>query len=91
MNMRAFVEQMDTEFTKSLQNIDPHTHEYVERLRDEGSLLDLSTAVQQYYEQNDDLPQAARMAMKRIEHIYYKVYNPLTANNRVNTILTARF
>jgi len=73
LSMRAFVEQLDAEFTKSLQNIDPHTHEYVERLRDESSLLELCITVQRYYENLGDLKQAARMAMKRVEHIYYKL------------------
>jgi len=72
--MRAFVEQLDAEFIKSLQNIDPHTHEYVERLRDEGSILELAAMVHQHYENLGDKKQAAKVAMKRVEHIYYKVH-----------------
>ena len=34
----SFVERMDDELTRSLQHIDPHTAEYVERLTDEAAL-----------------------------------------------------
>jgi len=71
--IRAFVEQLDAEFTKSMQNIDPHTHEYVDRLRDESSILELAALVQNYYQSIGKMDQAARMAMKRVEHLYYKL------------------
>ncbi len=71
-NMTAFIEQLDAEFNKALQNIDPHTHEYVERLRSESSFLELAAQVQDYYHKNNKVAQATRIAMKRIEHIYYK-------------------
>jgi translation initiation factor 3 subunit C len=34
----SFVERLDDELTRSLQHIDPHTAEYVERLTDEALL-----------------------------------------------------
>src|SRR5579862_3736804 len=34
----SFIDRLDDELTKSLQNIDPHTTEYIERLRDEQKL-----------------------------------------------------
>ncbi|KAI9828042.1 MAG: Translation initiation factor 3 subunit c [Thelocarpon impressellum] len=34
----SFVERLDDELTRSLQQIDPHTAEYIERLADEGAL-----------------------------------------------------
>ncbi|KAJ3201636.1 Translation initiation factor 3 subunit c, partial [Dinochytrium kinnereticum] len=40
-NIFSFVDRLDEEFTKSLQNIDPHTMEYVDRLRDETALYAL--------------------------------------------------
>ena len=38
----SFVDRLDDEFTKSLQNIDPHGTVYVDRLKDEKVLYHLS-------------------------------------------------
>jgi translation initiation factor 3 subunit C len=70
----SFVDRLDDEFTKSLQNIDPHGTEYVERLKDEKYLYTTITRAQTYYEkpktQSDSL---TRVIMRRLEHIYSKV------------------
>lgn len=70
----SFVDRLDDEFTKSLQNIDPHGTEYVERLGDEKYLYTTITRAQTYYEkskaQSDSL---TRVIMRRLEHIYSKV------------------
>ncbi|KAF2799984.1 eukaryotic translation initiation factor 3 subunit C [Melanomma pulvis-pyrius CBS 109.77] len=75
----SFVERLDDELTRSLQHIDPHTAEYVERLSDEGALYTTLVRTLVYVEalkKNPklDLSQDAlnRVVMRRLEHVYFK-------------------
>ncbi|KZT11064.1 eukaryotic translation initiation factor 3 subunit 8 [Laetiporus sulphureus 93-53] len=68
----SFVDRLDDEFTKSLQNIDPHGTEYVERLKDEKGLYCTICRSQALYERNKDEDPLGRVIMRRLEHIYSK-------------------
>ncbi|WFD32065.1 Translation initiation factor 3 subunit c [Malassezia sp. CBS 17886] len=79
----SFLDRLEDEFMKSLQHIDPHTTEYVERLCDEKLLYQCIARGQSYFEcvLARDLPanMAAvaseplrRSVMRRLEHIYSK-------------------
>ncbi|KAK3182435.1 Translation initiation factor 3 subunit c [Lecanicillium sp. MT-2017a] len=75
----SYVERLDDELTRSLQSIDPHTPEYIERLQDESALYNIIFRGQLYYEylrKDSDLniPQDSinRIVMRRLEHVYFK-------------------
>lgn len=68
----SFVERLDDEFTKSLQNIDPHTTEYMDRLRDEKFLYQTIIRGQKYFEGVKQVDALSRIIMRRLEHIYAK-------------------
>ncbi|OAA51533.1 eukaryotic translation initiation factor 3 [Metarhizium rileyi] len=75
----SYVERLDDELVRSLQSIDPHTSEYIERLQDEGALYNIILRGQLYYEhlRKDaalEIPQDSvnRIVMRRLEHVYFK-------------------
>ena len=69
----SFIDRLDDEFTRSLQSIDPHGTEYIERLRDEKSLYQSICRAQCYFEKSDQENPLARVISRRLEHIYSKV------------------
>ncbi|KAL4242945.1 translation initiation factor 3 subunit C [Abortiporus biennis] len=68
----SFVDRLDDEFTKSLQNIDPHGTEYVDRLKDEKGLYCTICRAQELYEKYKQEDPLGRVIMRRLEHIYSK-------------------
>eukprot|EP00300_Choanocystis_sp_HF-7_P042265 c9028_g1_i1.p1 GENE.c9028_g1_i1~~c9028_g1_i1.p1 ORF type:complete len:730 (-),score=191.23 c9028_g1_i1:9-2198(-) len=78
-SLLAFAERLDDEFVKSTQSIDPHTQEYVERLKDENLFLLLAVRLQSYYERLGNEFAISHLALRRIERLYYKreSMNPL--------------
>lgn len=68
----SFIDRLDDEFTKSLQNIDPHTPEYVERLTDEKRLYATIILGQHYFELRSQNEALDRVVMRRLDHVYAK-------------------
>ena len=69
----SFIDRLDDEFTRSLQNIDPHGTEYVDRLKDEKILYYTICRAQAFYEKTLQGDPLGRVVMRRLEHIYSKV------------------
>lgn len=76
----SIVERLDDELTRSLQHIDPHTAEYIERLTDEQSLYNTLLRTLLYVEglkKDPKLEQSedgtCRVVIRRLEHLYFKV------------------
>ncbi|KAI9688650.1 MAG: Translation initiation factor 3 subunit c [Bathelium mastoideum] len=75
----SFAERLDDELTRSLQHIDPHTAEYIERLTDEGALYTSIVRSLLYAEKlkrDPEIPSSQdginRIVMRRLEHVYFK-------------------
>ncbi|KAF9884398.1 Translation initiation factor 3 subunit c [Aspergillus nanangensis] len=78
-NIVSYVERLDDELTRSLQHIDPHTAEYIDRLSDEKALYTNLVRTEIYAEsltssEKTDPRQDSlnRVIMRRLEHIYFK-------------------
>ncbi|KAL2832466.1 eukaryotic translation initiation factor 3 subunit 8 N-terminus-domain-containing protein [Aspergillus cavernicola] len=81
----SYVERLDDELTRSLQHIDPHTAEYIERLSDEKQLYTNLVRTQIYVEaltkqEKTDARQDSlnRVVVRRLEHIYFKPSQVIT-------------
>lgn len=84
-SMVSFVERLDDELTRSLQHIDPHTAEYIERLTDENALYTSIVRGQLYLERIQKVPELQttqeninRVIIRRLEHLYFKPSNVVT-------------
>ncbi|RCI16629.1 hypothetical protein L249_3333, partial [Ophiocordyceps polyrhachis-furcata BCC 54312] len=102
----SYVERLDDELVRSLQSIDPHTSEYIERLQDEGSLYNVIFRGLLYYEylRKDNslqVPQDSvnRIVMRRLEHVYFKPAQVVmtfeencwkAAGDKVESVITPR-
>ncbi|GAA6004311.1 translation initiation factor eIF3 core subunit c [Rhodotorula paludigena] len=73
-SVMSFVERLDDEFTKSLQNLDPHAGEYIDRLKDERIIYATIVTAQVLFERQGAVGQdhLDRVVMRRLEHIYCK-------------------
>ncbi|KAI9725309.1 MAG: Translation initiation factor 3 subunit c [Chrysothrix sp. TS-e1954] len=78
-SISSLVERLDDELTRSLQHIDPHTAEYIERLTDETKLYTNIKRTLLYCERLIGVSELSfsqdnvnRVVMRRLEHIYFK-------------------
>lgn len=66
------VERLDDEFIKLLKECDPHSNDYVERLKDEVSVTKLIEQVLKYVEVQGTPLEICRVYLRKIDHLYYK-------------------
>lgn len=86
-SVASLVERVDDEFTKALQFMDPHTTEYVDRLRDETKLYQTLLRVQMYIEHVTEDPKdtlgLARILVRRVDHLYFKPNNVINMTEQI--------
>lgn len=68
----TLVERMDEEFTKIMQNTDPHSQEYVDNLKDEARVCAIIDRLLAYLEAKGSTEEVCRVYLRRIMHTYYK-------------------
>lgn len=83
----TLVERMDEEFTKIMQNTDPHSQEYVDNLKDEGHVCKVVQRLQEYLDLKGSTDEICRAYLRRILHTYYKFdykahQNPLNSDDQ---------
>ncbi|XP_031635103.1 eukaryotic translation initiation factor 3 subunit C [Contarinia nasturtii] len=66
------VERLDDEFTKLLKECDPHSNDYVDRLKDEVRVTAIIEQVLQYIERIGNETEICRVYLRKIDHLYYK-------------------
>ncbi|XP_052861775.1 eukaryotic translation initiation factor 3 subunit C [Anopheles cruzii] len=70
--MLTAVERLDDEFTKILKECDPHSNEYVDRLKDEVTVTNIIEQVVTFVERMGNETEICRIYLRKIDHLYYK-------------------
>eukprot|EP01064_Diplonema_japonicum_P033333 TRINITY_DN6528_c2_g1_i1.p1 TRINITY_DN6528_c2_g1~~TRINITY_DN6528_c2_g1_i1.p1 ORF type:complete len:910 (+),score=294.47 TRINITY_DN6528_c2_g1_i1:37-2766(+) len=71
-SFQQVVDRLGEEYTKALQYTDPHSQDYIHRLTDEGYLMDAAERVFLYYKSQGKNETAVSMALKMMDHLYYR-------------------
>lgn len=78
-SLSSYMMRLGDEYTKSLQNINPHTQEYIRRLKDESVVVELAAKVQTYYERQGEMGTAAELALLQVCWYYGVILVSLAA------------
>ena len=70
-SLSLFMNRLDQEYLKSLQRTSSHSPDYIVRLRDEVQLVKLLKNIFNYFIRVGSKEEAAQMALRRVEHLYY--------------------
>ncbi|KAI9313852.1 eukaryotic translation initiation factor 3 subunit 8 N-terminus-domain-containing protein [Dichotomocladium elegans] len=87
----SLVERLDDEFTKSLQSIDPHTTDYIDRLRDEPALYTVLVRTQSYLEKHNMRSVLPRIIIRRLEHLYYKPEQVIQSTEKIARTMLPKY
>jgi translation initiation factor 3 subunit C len=68
----ALLERLDSAFVRTLQQIDPHTQEYVTRLSDDPEFVNVAKDMLAYQVKIGDHENSSRTAHAIISHMYFK-------------------
>lgn len=79
------LERLDDEFTKLLKECDPHSNEYVERLKDEVRVAELVDRVCACIERAGTPSDLCRVYLRKIDHLYYK-FDPAVLKQKAGEI-----
>lgn len=71
-SLALHLSRLEEEYVKSLQRLPHHTVAYHDRVRDERRLVQLLERYQTHFEKKGDMEAAAKLALHRIEHMYYR-------------------
>ncbi|XP_023315616.1 eukaryotic translation initiation factor 3 subunit C-like isoform X2 [Trichogramma pretiosum] len=77
----TLAERLDEEFIKLLKECDPHSNEYVERLKDENQVCTIIDKVEEYLERQGTPSELCRIYIRKIEHLYYK-FDPIVLKQK---------
>lgn len=71
-SMISYTQRLDDEFTRALQNIDPHSNEYMDFLRIEPELVALLGSCRQILMKGGQVEFSCHLTLRQLDHIYAK-------------------